>query len=472
MRATTSRESRVATWLAGIEPRSNLGLFALVLPVGLLLHLTSERDWFVTPAHGLATVAAVALLLRPNSIVRLTTVAVAWVGVLAWELPRAFNHTVLLGVLLLAVPVAVALRAWRSSEDDLERRLFPYFRALVYVLFTFAVLHKLNSDYFTAAWSCAVEHMESLVDRAPLIPDAGLDGFAWLLIPGSLVVEAGIPILLAMRRTRWFGLALAYGFHYLNGLNGHWAFSGFALALYVPFLPRDTWRRVVERVRSEPGLARAAAALGLAVVAMPVVGLVAGSVAQKLGLAVFVLFAPLVFGLFLFESWGRHEAFTDSLAPWQWGLIGAVVLIGLSPYLGLGTRANLAMYSNLQTEGDEWNHLFMPSGLRIFDTQDHLIEMTDPEDAPFAEFLDFSDDKATRHQPTGAPRIVGWEFRSAINDYCATDPGTTPVSFRVDGRSVSVVDICADPEWSTAPPALFEKLFRYRIVDTPSVCRQ
>jgi hypothetical protein len=49
------------------------------------------------------------------------------------------------------------------------------------------------------------------------------------------------------------------------------------------------------------------------------------------------------------------------------------LLIGLMPYLGLRTFQSFSMYSNLMTEGELGNHLFMGSSLQVFGYQRDLV---------------------------------------------------------------------------------------------------
>jgi hypothetical protein len=473
---TQSVEGRGSTQSTAVRAGggSNLEFFSLALAWGLTLHLTSEADWFATPFHTAVTLVAIFVLLRPKSIIGLGFLAASWVGAWLWEMPRAFNHTVLLGVILVAVPPAILLHRRRVDDAPrpLEHDFFPYVRALVYALFGFAVLHKLNADYLEPAWSCAVEHVEYFFDRIPILPTVELDGIGGVLIVGSLAVEGLIPVLLFFSKTRTLGLALAFGFHYFNGLNGHWAFSAPAMALYVAFLPPGTWQRVRDRVTSFRMGPAILVGLAVAMVGLPVVGSVAPWAAQRLGLLIYLGVAAPVMALILWEVRGRHEPFRGRVQGWQRFLVGAVVLLGLSPYLGLGTRGNFAMYSNLQTEGTEWNHLFMPEGLRVFDLQDRLIAL-DPESfEALEEHIDAPDSKMTRTQPHGQPLLVGFEFRRVIGAFCAENAGPLPLSYTVDGVGATSEDMCANEEWSQGPGTLLSKALRFRLVETPSVCRQ
>jgi hypothetical protein len=51
------------------------------------------------------------------------------------------------------------------------------------------------------------------------------------------------------------------------------------------------------------------------------------------------------------------------------------LLNGLSPYLGLKTESSYTMFSNLRTEGGEWNHYLLPRQLQVFGFQDDLVSI-------------------------------------------------------------------------------------------------
>ncbi len=53
---------------------------------------------------------------------------------------------------------------------------------------------------------------------------------------GTLAVESGIPVLLVFRRTRFFGIALAAGFHYTLGVF-YTGFSAMLFAMLALFAP-------------------------------------------------------------------------------------------------------------------------------------------------------------------------------------------------------------------------------------------
>lgn len=471
---TVSHDSRHSMFSAtALLPRSNLAVFAYLAAWGLSLHLAAERDWWSSPVHAATTIAALAVVWRPNSRVALGVLAAAWVGVWAWETPRAYNHTTLFALLLVVVPLLL-LTAWRRSERGskrLEELLFPYVRMLVYLLFGFAALQKMNRDYLDPALSCGVEHLERLADRTQLFASLELDRAGRPLIVSTLLLEIAIPILLSIPRTRTAGLALAFGFHYLVGFNSLWSFSAPAVALYVAFVNPDFADRMRVLVVRSRGLCRCLAAVGPSLVAIAAIGIVAPDFAARVALALYVVSAPLFMGLILFGSWRVAAVSIGRLrAPLAIGGMIAL-LIGLSPYLGLGTRANLAMFSNLQTEGERWNHLFLPEEMQIFSLQDNLVTFEDSTSPIYAE-IDSSGLHMATSAPSGPERIVEFEFVRAAHAACEDADGPIPAGFLVNGEAQNLNDICSEPRWSEPHAFPVDHLLRFRVVSTPSLCRQ
>ena len=75
-----------------------------------------------------------------------------------------------------------------------------------------------------------------------------------------------------------------------------------------------------------------------------------------------------------------------------------MVLNSITPYVGLKTEFSFTMFSDLLTEGDEWNSIIIPPKVRIFGYQEDLVTIIDSSNPdlqvfagdayrlPFAEF--------------------------------------------------------------------------------------
>ena len=131
--------------------------------------------------------------------------------------PVVANHwffEAIVGLALVAALGREALRAWSVRGIDRER-LFsdvaPVLRVQVSLLYAIAAFHKLDRDYLDPQVSCAVHIHRLIAARLPFYPSG-----PWveeMAIPVSLLIEAGLPLLLLVPRTRLAGLVIGALFH-------------------------------------------------------------------------------------------------------------------------------------------------------------------------------------------------------------------------------------------------------------------
>jgi hypothetical protein len=333
-------------------------------------------------------------------------------------LPKTANHTFLticMNVTML-VTIGIALIRTRGRALHDPEPFFPTLAALlrleILAMYFFVVLHKLNTDYFNPAYSCATELYALIVRDYPFFPHG-----AWtdpLCIYGAIGSEAAIPLLLLFRRTRLFGVGLGLLFHLL--LSPHenpfiFSFSTLLYAAYFLFLPDDvlsemvaTWSHLLGRLRRRWMWFAAAAILAAGTI-----------VALRLFAPTFVKQTKLIDHAHVYIAAGVRWAFTvialiniyafaravwvcrgpketgsdDTEAPramfrpaFATPLLIFPLLVtfnGFCPYLGLKTESAFAMYANLRTEGTRNNHLFMPR-LDLANYQNDLVEFVDSND--------------------------------------------------------------------------------------------
>lgn len=432
--------------------RTAFAVFAFALAVGTLVHEWNSTftPWVAIPA----SVAALAVLVRPASPVRLMVLMATLVAECVRQLPDPVNHQVLLGVLGAALGVwwlGLLARSPDVARDpaQLYDRIAPFLRLGFILMWAMAALAKVNAGFLDTASTCAVWIVESipLVEVPPALVPA--------VVAGTLLVEISLPVLLTFHRTRPFAIAVALPFHALSALAGHSWFSGLAWAFYALFLPpavlaRATvvartllppWaRRAVDAAAAHPWRAVAAGAVAFVVghyVVVPALGPFAGG-ARNWGAILVCLgwmaFTSLVL-LRLRRSWFpgavRPRA---SLAVRHAVLIAglvALVLNGLSPYAGLKTTAAFTMFSNLRTEPGHWNPLLVPESVRVVDWLDggdvRFLRTDDP-----AMQAEIADDETGHIVLLGARRIA------------AQYPDAT-VEYTVDGVPRTAAPVASDP---------------------------
>ncbi len=430
---------RVSTHAPGPQAREDdarwrFGLFSGLLAVALLLHQLWWDGFEVASVHFVVVLAAFAALLRPTSVRRLVAMVALEVLAVARDMPGAGSHTLLVGVCgatVLVYTASVAVPARRLPEGGaLFERIAPFLRLSLLVLYAAAALAKMNGGFFDPAVSCAAALAPRIAWFDPSLLDAGW--LAWPAIYGTVLVEAALPALLCVRRTRLAGLALGTAFHLVLALAGNVPFSSLVLALYVAFLPAGVvsragaavsrvspagattaWVRRERRWVEPVAFALLTAAWALGAVAAEgssppgqgAIGdgtrlVVAAVVAGAAVLAVAVRRAP---------AWPVGAGVPRRRLGHPVLAVGIAVLVAnaLTPYLGLKTESSFTMFSNLQTEAGSWNHAFVPEAVRVFSPQDRLVTVTASDDPSLL--------RRTRH----GTRMVRFE----LERYLRRNPG-------------------------------------------------
>ena len=385
------------------------GVFGVLLSAALLAILladfSTEKSRGVETLRFAATLAAGWLLLGPTRPLRFATLGFLLALAVFAEMPTVNNHGILtffIAVTAVAVYADLALRERRRrlAPHAYYETLTPLLRAIVAVLYFWAVVHKLNTGFFDPEISCAAMELGSLRRRA--VFGVGLDflpGGAWTRVPaiyGTLVIETAIPALLLIRRTRMLGVALGVGFHFVLGVS-YPSFSALLFAMFSIFLPPAFWggvRRRLEggvlRHRALANTRRFCAALGevYPLAAMVAVGLF--FVARDPWFihvpfdplrSVWFVYGLLCIGLLAFYALRTPEAFKDegrfaaSPSLLLWTLPILVFANGLGPHVGFKNTLSFAMFSNLRTADGRTNHLFLPASLQIWDHGRDLVEI-------------------------------------------------------------------------------------------------
>ncbi|HEV2292214.1 MAG TPA: hypothetical protein VGR35_00065 [Tepidisphaeraceae bacterium] len=333
-------------------------------------------------------------------------------------LPKTANHTFLTICMNVTMLAAIAVAAVRTRGRALldPAPFFPHLAALLRLellaMYFFVVLHKLNTDYFNPAYSCAIALYARIVREQPYLPSG-----AWvepLCIYAAIGAEAAIPLLLLFRATRLWGVGLGLVFHLI--LSPHpnpfiYSFSALLYAAYFLFLPQDVlaemvsvWGRLLSWLRDRwwwfalAAVLSGATVIGLRLLASQFVAqtrliehlhvYIAAGV--RLAWNLIALFNIYAFARAVWLSRGRQArsadhgrvfepffrpAFTTPLLVFPL----LVVFNGFCPYLGLKTESAFAMYANLRTEGARNNHLFMPR-IDLANYQNDLVEFVDSSD--------------------------------------------------------------------------------------------
>jgi hypothetical protein len=386
----------------------------------LLAHYDSRGHWVIAPEAAASVVASAVGMLVARSALVVAAVAALQLAAMWHLFPGVDNHWAFAGFVDLAIlgaTVTWAVRRRASGQpigpldDDWYALLAPLVRVLVIVMYAFAVFHKLNLGFLDPEESCAVSFFHRLT-RTPLVPLGAhtLEGpEARAIIAAVLTAEAGIPILLAGRRTWFLGIALGVGFHLSTGMFMR-HYPSIMMALYWVFVPAPVQRRWIATI--EAWLRRATRGrLGyLGVVLVHSAALTALSVACQAAQAergisryhpdapwwwvlrgwnLFVVAGAVVAWLAFVRSRGVvAHAPGRFRSPTRW-LYAVPVLFAvncLSPYLGLKTITSINMWSNLVVT-DETNHLLVSGdAIRVFDYTSDVVRVRGSSDAKLGEW--------------------------------------------------------------------------------------
>ncbi|MGF1583121.1 MAG: hypothetical protein ACFCD0_27690 [Gemmataceae bacterium] len=462
-----------------INPPDRLTIFAFLWACQALVHQEFYSEWLPAgnPSGWVLTILAMGVLISPRSLLLFSTMlfASAVYNIIKW--PFVVNHifaeTILNLTMLAAIgPIVVFDRVTRKSAPiELRNRIYdaiaPVLMSMLVVVYYYAVIAKLNWDFFDPDYSCVVHLYHNLVSRFPFVPT---DRWAhitaiWL----TVVIELAIPVLLTFRRTKYLGVIVGMGFHVVMGLIGHRTFSAFAYALYGLFLmgPLSGFiSEVIQRVNIRLHPAKFSQVIAvLRAVAILALGALIGAdwsghyrsgvgpfVFYRASWVIWILWSLTIAGAYIAAMlfhWRSPAKCEYKVRGWP-RLLWVVALNGLSQYVGFKTETCFTMYSNLRTEGGVNNHLFMPA-LRMANYQDDLVEIL------------YTDHCSLRKYQENGLLITYFEFRRILS---RTRQNCT-VTFRRNG----VVEVFrrqhhqhTHPELTQPHPLWLSKLLYFRPV--------
>jgi len=469
-------------------PFDRFYLFSFAWAVANVLHALSFPDrisWEQPWAVAVVLAAALVLLAPHNTWFFLLMLGCSMANTLSW-IPYTPNHILfellVNGGILLSFGWALARSyrsgtSWSSIGASLRHNWYaafaPMARLSLCALYFWAVFHKLNWDYFNVQISCSTYLLDGYNQRLPFLPDFPTWAH-WLAVWGTLLIEAAIPVLLCLRKTRLAGILLGFGFHYFLALHPHpglYSFSGLMFALYMLFIPAQVPAKMEALAHTVLASYRAPVLLaGRVVICVVVIGIV--------GLGLQGIISP---GFLIWLIWGmllatvcvlviyRHAFVLETPArllrvrPVALWIIPVLIFFnGLTPYLGLKTQTSFSMFSNLRVEGERSNHLFIPASVQLTSMAKDLVEIVDTNLETLQPFV-------LQNQ-----LITFFELRRLTSEAAASN-----TDFQVkylhhnDLQIVQVVDgESTRPEVTKPHNWLTAKLIRFRPVDKgPCLCK-
>ena len=399
---TTGSNTRTTRSGATDESHASGSLFATLWACAHVIHAWHQGgdapdQPLSDPWLALVLVAALVLLGRPSSHHRLLVLAVAQLAAFAAQMPFVANHWTIAAFVNAGIIVAY-VRARRTGHEDAAgclMHLAPYARWVFLISYSAAAVAKLNATFLDPSHSCALATFEPVAQWLGAAMPAG--AAAYVVTWGAAGIELIIPLMLLTPRFRAVGIALGLTFHVLLAATPVVVvmdFTAVVIALLLLFAPGDIGARLrhdaQDFARRRATLVRHLSRIGP--VARPsaamLVILLATSRAMWIGetafaiatWTAFLIFGAVVLGagLALLAS-SKHTSVPMPAAgsrPSAVHLVLVIVLVlnAASPYMGFKTTSSFTMFSNLRTEAEATNHLFLPR-LAIVGYQDDLAEV-------------------------------------------------------------------------------------------------
>ncbi len=374
--------------------------------------MANHRVYAVSLAYFLLTIAAVLLIAKPASVNRLIVLVVLQVSQVFINMPAVSNHWLFTAFVNLTILQSFIYLAFRGktfviNKEALLKTFAPVVRIELLILYFYVVFHKLNADFFTPQISCATDFLLSQDSTGLLVQNKTLVVMNAYVTIG---IEALIPILLCIRRTRNAGVLIGLVFHCVlafNPRNGFYDFSSMIFGTYVLFMSENftgrvyrihqamvEWKNRRKKYLGDLTLQRLAAifVVGIMLLGVFIAMLLLLNKKDFFRDVFWSAFSFSFIGIFLLSLFkARKQTVPFSKHPfklpaWSFAIIPlAVFLNGLSPYLGLKTENSFAMFSNLRTEGMKTNHLIVPVTSQLFDYQKDLVEVVSSTDTLLAK---------------------------------------------------------------------------------------
>ena len=409
-------------------------------------------------------VAALAVLLRPESARALSLLMLASLISTVLQAPVQSNHTMLRTVVLIGYWLSFGYTCIRARPaSQIFENVVLAGRWSLLVMYFFGIFHKINTDFLNPATSCAVRLWQDMPLPLSAVQGSFVD---YATIYGTYVVEGTIMLCLMLPRTRYLGMVCGIFFHLLLGLSDYAAYIAFttlSISLHVLFLSGAQ----SERILGSPEMAMIHTKMQKPLYKLVFLILLTGG-----GLAMYLhafslsnlYLLPFVVPLcYLIIRYGHERHAVARRYPRPAIVIGAVAaglyfLNGISPYFGLKTAQSINMFANLRLEAGISNHLVFSNPPGPFSYLEDVAVITDSGGSTFLRYYQNRDFGIVYYDLLG---------------YLADHP-TQTVSFEMTGHafdSVSAANVENDIK-EMLHPSWVRKWFHFQPVqlDRPEAC--
>lgn len=447
-------------------------LFTFLFAFAVLSHQVGYRVAYDSPLGLSVSGAALAAVVWPGATWTLVVLCGSVLADVVWRFDTVLNHWLFAGFLAAAVLVALGhtwlsharaagdtRHAHRASPGDPLRTALL---GCLVALYAVAGFHKLNHDFIGSPESCGVMVGEQLLHALHLPVFSAIGP---MTVVGTFVAELGLPLLLVLQRTRRAAIVASVLFHMACSVAGYPRFSALSMAALVAVVPAEEQWPAFARTIFSSWMLRVALAVTLVLsMTLSYSGTDGVYLAVQLALAMMVAVLALANPPVAMHA---DERTPDRRGlPPAWPSRGIVhvaipisvplllVVVGMAPYVGLGTERAFGMYSNVRTEGGITNHLIARPDWQVAAFQRDLVTVLD--------------DPGHATVRTGrTDRVMPWiEFRHRLSQRVLATPDL-PV--RVHYARAGVVHTVSDAQRDTLlalPTTSWQRRFlRFRAIE-------
>lgn len=425
--------------------------------------LQSGAIWFLST---LTLFASVILILKPSDKRRLLILSFLGSVFFLFHPPQMPNHFLIMGLVNISIFVCwVFLRINGKIDKNWFSSIAPLVRLSVVIIYGFAVLAKFNSGFFDSKLSCAVQmaSLELNYLGLDLRPET-LHLAPFFVLGAEFLIWIGLLI----ARTRSFAIGLASIFHLCLSLTPFSQGLGFTfvllglLALFFPSQIINSQLSTIKKTLEKNWLNFLRKPLKVSFVLLAIFfSLISSLFTEKnlirtistfqfsLGILVciasYFLYLCIKFRSVRFDQRMSIYGFPQIL------LLSIVILLGLSPYMGLKTAPTFTMFSNLLLEDNNNNHFFLPD---FFDNS--------PAD-DIVTILGSSNQRLQSYADNGI-KMNYLELQRVLKRFPSTQ-----ISFERNGRVTSLSEAAKSSELVN-PNALLLKLLSFRKIYPTNQC--
>jgi hypothetical protein len=309
-------------------------------------------------------IAAVILLVRPQSPRALFLLMLASLISTIVQSPAQSNHTMLRTMVIVGYSLSFLYAFLRGRRwSDIFANFVLAGRGALLVMYVFGFFHKLNSDFLNPATSCAVALWREMPG-----PLSAMDGplVIYSTIYGTFVGESIIMLALLFPQTRYIGVVFGILFHLLLAMSDYAAYLAFttlSISLHVLFLDRAHSLKIMHS--PEMTLIRARIRDPIYQVMMLILLIIGGILmaAKAFSISALLLFPFVLPFCFLILRYGHgksdRKGWSHGHPAYAIGIIVSALYFanGSMPYFGLKTAQSINMFANLRLEAGISNHL-------------------------------------------------------------------------------------------------------------------